>query len=134
MQIRQEISDNNAALLPVMKRILVLDPEPDLAEKIVANLGFEAEIDWFRSMEEFGPIGRLARYNLIVASSEARPVDGLDLAYYADAFLPHQIRVILVTTTDKARLNESDLPSSVMCLTERSKLCRVLTKAVQEVA
>ena len=133
MELCQEISQNPATLRPVRHRILVLDPDPDLAGEIVANMGFEAEVDWFESMEEFGPIGGLARYNLIVASSEVRPVDGLDLAHYADAFLPH-IRVILVTSADKARLNERDIPSSVMCLTERSKVLRILMKAVREVA
>lgn len=70
-------------------RVLLLDEDRVFARRLIERLADEGiEVHWRRSLFELGSVGRLGDYDLIVVEPLIGPVNGLEIAEYAETFFP----------------------------------------------
>ena len=81
-------------------KILLLDEDQVYAERLrhkAAAAGIE--VHWRRSLFELGSVGRLGDYDALIVEPLIGPVNGLEIAQYADTFFP-RLPVLLLANQD----------------------------------
>lgn len=70
-------------------KVLLLDEDQKFAKRLSDRLRTQGvDLHWRRSLFELGSVGRLSAYDMLLVEPLIGPVNGLEIAEYADTFFP----------------------------------------------
>ena len=97
------------------RKVLLLDDDHAFAGKLeTALVSAGIELIWRKSLFELGSVGRLGNFDALIVDPQIGPVNGLEVAQYADTFFPGL--PVLLAANGATAVTMENWPGSVVGL------------------